>query len=93
MFEQLQERLEGTLARLRGQGRITRENIVEPMREVRRALLEADVNFKVAKEFVDRVAGQAMDQKVQKSIKPGQLFVKIIRDELTATLGGVAVLL
>ena len=58
------------------------------MREVRRALLEADVNLKVAKEFVDRVANQALDQKVQKSIKPGQLFIKIIRDELTATLGG-----
>jgi signal recognition particle subunit SRP54 len=61
------------------------------MREVRRALLEADVNLKVAKDFIDRVAKQAMDQKVQKSIKPGQLFIKIIRDELAATLGGVVV--
>ena len=88
MFEQLQERLSGVLKTIRGQGKITENNIFHAMRDVRRALLEADVNFKVAKAFVNRVQEKAKGEKVFTSISPGQQFVKLIQDELVEFLGG-----
>jgi|TARA_B110000196_G_scaffold173412_1_gene148833 signal recognition particle subunit SRP54 len=88
MFEQLQERLSGVLKTIRGQGKITENNISHAMRDVRRALLEADVNFKVAKAFVNRVQEKAKGEKVFTSISPGQQFVKLIQDELVEFLGG-----
>ena len=88
MFEQLQERLSGVLKTIRGQGKITENNISHAMRDVRRALLEADVNFKVAKAFVNRVQAKAKGEKVFTSISPGQQFVKLIQDELVEFLGG-----
>ncbi len=90
MFEQLQERLSGVLKTIRGQGKITENNISHAMRDVRRALLEADVNFKVAKAFVNRVQEKAKGEKVFTSISPGQQFVKLIQDELVEFLGGEA---
>ena len=88
MFEQLQERLSGVLKTIRGQGKITENNISQAMRDVRRALLEADVNFKVAKAFVNRVQKRAEGEKVFNSVSPGQQFVKLIQDELVEILGG-----
>ena len=88
MFEQLQSRLSGVLKTIRGHGSINDSNISEAMRDVRRALLEADVNFKVAKTFVDRVKNKAKGENVFKSVSPGQQFVKLINDELIAFLGG-----
>jgi len=88
MFEQLQSRLSGVLKTIRGQGKITEENISQSMRDVRRALLEADVNFKVAKAFVNRVQLKAEGEKVFTSISPGQQFIKLIQDELVEFLGG-----
>ena len=88
MFEQLQSRLSGVLKTIRGHGSINDSNISEAMRDVRRALLEADVNFKVAKTFVDRVKDKAKGENVFKSVSPGQQFVKLINDELIAFLGG-----
>src|SRR5262245_37318136 len=88
MFEALTQRLTGIFDRLRGYGRLTEENIVEALREVRVALLEADVNFKVVKGFVERVRDQAIGQDVLKSLTPGQHVVKIVRDELVELLGG-----
>ena len=87
MFEQLQDRFTGILKHLRGQGKITDANIQSAMRDVRRALLEADVNFKVAREFVNRVSEKAQGGAVLTSVSPGQQFIKIIRDELTILLG------
>ena len=87
MFEDIQERFGRILKNIRGQGKITESNITESMREVRRALLEADVNFKVVKAFTKRVIDKATGDVVFDSIKPGQQFVKIILDELTSTLG------
>ena len=78
MFEQLQDRLAGVLKTIRGQGKITEKNISQAMRDVRRALLEADVNFKVAKAFVNRVQEKAEGKKVFTSVSPGQQFVKLI---------------
>jgi len=88
MFEQLQDRLSDVLKTIRGQGKITEDNISQSMRDVRRALLEADVNFKVAKAFVNRVQLKAEGEKVFTSISPGQQFVKLIQDELVEFLGG-----
>jgi signal recognition particle subunit SRP54 len=88
MFEQLQERLSGVLKTIRGQGKITENNISQAMRDVRRALLEADVNFKVVKAFVNRVQKRAEGEKVFTSVSPGQQFVKLIQDELVEILGG-----
>ena len=90
MFEQLQDRLSGVLKTIRGQGKITENNISQAMRDVRRALLEADVNFKVAKAFVNRVQEKAEGEKVFTSVSPGQQFVKFIQDELVEFLGGDA---
>lgn len=78
------------MAQLRGHGKITESNTADAMREVRRALLEADVHIKVAKDFVARVAENALDERVHKSIKPGHLVVQLISDELAELLGGDA---
>ncbi len=88
MFEQLQDRLSGVLKTIRGQGKISESNVSQAMRDVRRALLEADVNFKVAKSFVNRVQEKAIGEKVFTSVSPGQQFVKLIHDELIEFLGG-----
>jgi signal recognition particle subunit SRP54 len=88
MFDSLTNRLTGIFDRLRGYGRLTEENIVEALREVRLALLEADVNFKVVKSFVERVREKAVGQEVLRSLTPGQHVVKIVRDELAELLGG-----
>lgn len=88
MFDQLTEKLEGVFKKLRGQGKLTEANIEEALREVRRALLEADVNYKVARTFVSRVKERAVGQDVLKSITPGQQVIKVVHDELIQLLGG-----
>ncbi|MCF7841229.1 MAG: signal recognition particle protein [Lentisphaeria bacterium] len=90
MLEQLSQNLEGVLKRLRGHGRLTEANIAEAMREVRRALLEADVNYQVARDFITSIKEKALGESVLRSITPGQQIVKIINDELTQLLGGDA---
>jgi len=90
MLDSLTNRLTGILHRLRGFGRLTEENIQEALREVRVALLEADVNFKVVKGFIDRVRVKAVGQDVLQSLTPGQQVVKVVRDELVELLGGSA---
>lgn len=87
MFEGLQERLEGIIHKAKGYGKITEENISEMLREVRIALLEADVNYKVVKEFVNNVKEKALGSEVATSLKPGEVFVKIVNDELIELLG------
>jgi signal recognition particle subunit SRP54 len=87
MFEDLSRKLEGIFKRLRGEGRITETNVADTLREVRRVLLDADVNYKVAKQFVDDVQRRAVGQDVLTSITPGQLIIKIIFDELVRLLG------
>ncbi len=87
MFEKLQERLESTFKKLRGYGKLTDDNIKETIREVRVALLEADVNYKVAKDFLEKVKEKAMGEDVVTSITPGQQFIKIVYDELCNLLG------
>ena len=88
MFESLGDRLQNAIHKIKGYGKITEENISDMMREIRLALLEADVNYKVVKEFTNTVKEKALGEEVQKSIKPGELFVKIVKDELTELLGG-----
>ena len=88
MFNSLQERLESAFKNLRGQGRITELNVAATVKDIRRALVDADVNFKIAKEFTDTVKDKALGQKVMNAISPGQLMVKIVQDELTALMGG-----
>src|SRR5438552_9100366 len=88
MFDSLSARLQGIFDRLGGRGRLTPENIQEAMREVRVALLEADVNFKVVRTFIDRVRERAVGQDVLTSLTPGQQVVKIVHDELVELLGG-----
>lgn len=87
MFQELSEKFEDVLRRLRGQGRLTEDNIAESLRQVRRVLLEADVNYKIAKQFIADVEKRALGQDVLKSITPGQQVVKIIYDELCKLLG------
>ncbi len=87
MFENLTDRLEGVFKKLRGHGRLTEDNIREAMREVRVALLEADVNFKVAKDFVALVTEKAIGREVSKSLSPGQQIIKIVHEELVNLLG------
>ena len=82
MFDQLSDKLEGVFKKLRGQGKLTEANIDEALREVRRALLEADVNYKVARDFIKRVKERALGQEVLKSITPGQQVVKVVHDEM-----------
>lgn len=90
MFEKLSDRLERSFKLLKGQGRITEINVAETLKDVRRALLEADVNFKVAKTFTDTVKQKALGQNVINAIKPGELMVKIVHDELASLMGGEA---
>src|SRR5437763_13592938 len=87
MFENLQERLQRTFKSLRGQATLTEENIQETLRELRLALLEADVNFKVVKQFIDQVQGKAVGQQVMSALSPGEQVIKIVRDELVEVLG------
>ena len=88
MFENLSERLERSFKILKGEGRITEVNVAETLKDVRKALLDADVNYKVAKTFTDTVKNKAIGQNVLNSIHPSQLMVKIVHDELTALMGG-----
>src|SRR5690606_17693175 len=87
-FEGLSERLQAVLGKLRGKGKVTEADVKAAMREVRLALLEADVNFKVVKEFVDRVRERAVGQEVLKSLTPGQQVIKVVNEELTQLMGG-----
>lgn len=88
MFENLSNRLESAFKLLKGQGQITDVNVATTMKEIRRALLDADVSFKIAKDFTDSVREKATGQNVLNSITPGQLLTKIMHDELTALMGG-----
>jgi signal recognition particle subunit SRP54 len=88
MFENLSSRLEGAFKKLKGQGRITEINVAETVKEIRRALVDADVNYKVAKEFTDKVKDKAIGQKVLQAVSPGQLMVKVVHDELVDLFGG-----
>ena len=88
MFENLSERLERSFKLLKGQGKITEINVAETLKDVRRALLDADVNYKVAKQFTDTVKAKALGQNVINAIKPSELMVKIVHDELTQLMGG-----
>ena len=90
MFENLMDRLESSFKLLKGQGKITEINISETMKDVRKALLDADVSFKVAKNFCDQVKQKAIGQDVIRSVRPGQQMVKIVHDELVALMGGEA---
>lgn len=90
MFENLSEKLERSFKLLKGQGKITEINVAETMKEVRRALLDADVNYKTAKEFTDTVKARALGQNVLTAVSPGQLMVKIAHDELVQLMGGSA---
>jgi signal recognition particle subunit SRP54 len=87
MFENLQEKLQRAFKSLRGQAKLTEENIDEALREIRLALLEADVNFKVVKELIDRIRAKAVGQEVLTALSPGEQVIKIVRDELVETLG------
>src|SRR4029077_577114 len=88
MFDSLSTRLQSVFDRQGSRGRLTEDNIQEAMREVRMALLEADVNFKVVRAFIDRVKARAVGQDVLKSLTPGQQVVKVVHDELVELLGG-----
>ena len=88
MFENLSDRLQDVIHKIRGYGKITEDNISEMMREIRLSLLEADVNYKVVKEFTNNVKEKALGEEVNKSLSPGEVFVKIVKDELTSLLGG-----
>ncbi|MCB0700775.1 MAG: signal recognition particle protein [Chitinophagales bacterium] len=90
MFENLSERLEGAFKQLKGEGRITDINIVTTVKEIRRALVDADVNYKIAKDFTDNVKDKAMGGKVLQAVSPGQQMVKIVQDELAELMGGTA---
>ncbi len=90
MFENLQDKLNKAIKTLKGQGRITDINVAATVKEVRRALTDADVNYKVAKEITDRIKEKALDRKVLIAVEPGQLFVKIVQEELTDLMGGQA---
>lgn len=91
MFENLSDRLERSFKILKGEGKITEINVAETLKDVRRALLDADVNYKVAKNFTDEVKRKALGMNVLTAVKPGQLMVKIVHDELAALMGGEAV--
>ena len=87
MLQELGEKFDGVLKKLKGQGKLSEKNIGDAMREIRRALLEADVNYKVAKQFIKDVETRALGQEVIKSISPGQMIVKIMNDELAKLMG------
>ena len=88
MFENLSDRLEQSFKMLKGQGRITEINVAETLKEVRRALLDADVNFKIAKQFTDEVKEEALGQKIMTAVKPSEMMVKIVHDHLSKLMGG-----
>jgi len=88
MFENLSERLETAFKQIKGEGRITELNIASTVKDIRRALIDADVNYKIAKEFTDTVRDKAMGQKVLTAVSPGQLMIKIVKDELVSLMGG-----
>jgi len=90
MFDNLSEKLDKALHVLKGHGQITEINVAETLKEVRRALLDADVNFKIAKEFTARVKEKALGQDVLTSLQPGQLMIKLVKDELVELMGGDA---
>src|SRR5512143_2404869 len=90
MFDSLSDKFQRIFKNLRGQGKLTEANIQEALREVRMALLEADVHFKVAKDFVAGIAERAVGQEVMQSLTPGQQVIKIVNDRLTALMGGSA---
>jgi signal recognition particle subunit SRP54 len=87
MFENLSERLESAFKQIKGEGRVTELNIAATVKEIRRALVDADVNYKIAKEFTDKIKDEALGQKVINAISPGQLMVKIVKDELVNLMG------
>lgn len=91
MFDNLSERLDSALKNLKGQGSITEINVASTVKEIRRALVDADVNYKIAKDFTDRVKDKALGEKVLTAVSPGQLMVKIVKDELADLMGGDAV--
>src|SRR5678810_589181 len=88
MFENLTDRLDSAFKQLKGEGRITELNIAATVKDIRRALVDADVNYKIAKEFTDKVKDTAMGSKVLLAVNPGQQMVKIVQDELTELMGG-----
>ena len=88
MFENLGDRLTSVVNKIKGYGKITEENISEITRELRLALLEADVNYQVVKEFINNVKEKALGEEVSNSLKPSELFIKIVKDELVELLGG-----
>src|ERR1700753_373914 len=88
MFENLTERLESAFKQVKGEGRITELNVAATVKDIRRALIDADVNFKIAKDFTDTIRQKALGQKVLTAVSPGQLMVKIVQDELTLLMGG-----
>jgi signal recognition particle subunit SRP54 len=88
MFDSLSNKLQNAFRNLRGLGKISESNVADSLREVRLALLDADVNFKVVKEFIDRVKEKSLGAEVIQSVQPGQQIIKIIHDELVALLGG-----
>src|ERR1700749_1239306 len=88
MFDNLSERLETAFKLIKGEGRINEINIASTVKEIRRALVDADVNYKIAKEFTDRVKDKAVGEKVINAISPGQLMTKIVKDELAELMGG-----
>lgn len=91
MFDNLSDRLEQAFKKIKGQGRISEINISETLKEIRRALVDADVNYKIAKSFTDNVKNKAIGQQVIKSVSPGQMMIKIVHDELVDLMGGQAV--
>ena len=90
MFENLQDRLDVAFKNLKGEGKITELNVAATIKEIRKALVEADVNYAIAKKFTDNVKDKAFGQNVLTSVSPGQLMVKIVQDELTAFMGGTS---
>ena len=88
MFEYMGDRLSNAIKNIKGMGRITEENISDAMREIRMALLEADVNYEVVKEFTKNVKEKALGLDVSKSLKPEEVFIKLVKDELVELLGG-----
>lgn len=90
MFDNLSERIASAFKQIKGEGRITDLNVANTVKDIRKALLDADVNFKIAKEFTDRIKEKALGQKVLTALSPGQLMVKIVQDELTELMGGEA---
>src|SRR6516165_7839226 len=88
MFENLSERLESAFKQIKGEGRITELNVAATVKDIRRALVDADVNYKIAKEFTDTIREKALGQKVLNAVSPSQLMVKIVKDELVNLMGG-----